>query len=277
MWKVISLWSGLGYYKRARNLKTAANILRRIHGGELPEDYEKLRRLPGIGDYTAGALLSIAFGKPYPALDGNARRVLGRIFLPHDRNELRRIARQLVSRRKPGEFNQALMELGSTVCVAANPRCETCPVASLCRARSSREPIARRDDRNGAAPRAVIWPLVIVRHNGKVLLRRRPPAGILAGLWELPGGEKTRSKPLSELFSECLPELHNARARPLQLGEVKHNITNRRIRAPVFLLESTAGARLDGSMWRWVAVENVGRQPTSAMTRKAIKLLSTDE
>jgi A/G-specific adenine glycosylase len=277
--KVLALWSGLGYYRRAENLKKSARIVTERHCGRLPEDYDELRKLPGVGEYTAGALLSIAFGKAYPAVDGNVRRILARLFLVADEKKLRSTARRLVSKSKPGQFNQSLMELGSAICTPTNPRCAQCPVQTLCAAQRSRHRTPNRLSKKRAEARSVIWPLAIVRSKGKLLLRRRVTGGILAGLWELPGGETTKSSAPQTLLKECLPEPHNAAVQTVRLGEITHSITTRRIRAPVFLVE-WAGApevRFNGAHWRWVAPAALHRQPTSAMTRKAVKLLSDYE
>ena len=273
MAKVLALWSGLGYYRRAENLKKSARILTESYGGQLPDNYSDLRKLPGIGAYTAGALLSIAFDKPFPAVDGNARRVLERLFLPAYKKQLHDAARSLVSKTKPGQFNQSLMELGSVICTSSTPRCAACPVEALCAAQS-RQRIARLLSKKRVQARAVIWPLVIVRSNGKLLLARRAQDGVLAGLWELPGGETTQPPALQDLLRDYLPEQqHDSGAHISRLGEVTHSITNRRIRAPVFLIESPSNVRLDKARWRWVAPVALERQPTSAMTRKAVKLL----
>jgi A/G-specific adenine glycosylase len=277
--RVLALWSGLGYYRRAENLKRTARIVMQRHCGRLPESYEELRTLPGIGEYTAGALLSIAFGRPYPAVDGNARRVLGRVFFPADETKIREIARSFVSKTKPGQFNQSLMELGSVVCTPANPACVACPIAPLCAAHKRRPRLPRPLSQKRSEPRPVLWPLAIVRRSGKVLLRRRAAQGVLAGLWELPGGEETYPPVTDSLLGEHLPEKQHPTAHALHLGELAHSITNRRIRAPVFLIEWQGGTevRLDAACWRWVAPESLRRQPTSAMTRKAMKLLAIYE
>ena len=136
-------WSGLGYYRRAENLKKSAGVLVREHAGRLPDNYASLLALPGVGDYTAGAVMSIAFGQPYPALDGNARRVLGRVFEPKNEQGLRAIANRLVPTSRPGYFNQGLMELGATICTSYKPRCLQCPVASICAARIADAPLTR--------------------------------------------------------------------------------------------------------------------------------------
>jgi A/G-specific adenine glycosylase len=277
--QVLALWSGLGYYRRAESLKKSARIVATRHKGRLPDDYAHLRALPGIGDYTAGAIVSIAFGKPFPALDGNARRVLARLFLVADEKTLRNTAQRLVSRTRPGQFNQSLMELGSVVCTPTNPRCPECPVKNLCAAQKSRRVTQNRMARKRPALRSVTWPLAIVRSNGKLLLRQRLDGGVLAGLWELPGGEKTSRGSPRTLLDRCLGQDRALVAQAQKLGEVSHSITNRRIRAPVYLIElPPAGtARFAGPPWRWVAPAALSRQPTSAMTRKAVSLLTDHE
>jgi A/G-specific adenine glycosylase len=276
---VLALWSGLGYYRRAENLKKSARLIMDRHGGRLPRDYEKLRQLPGVGEYTAGALLSIAFDEAYPAVDGNARRVLARLFLLAKDTAVRHMARKLLTRVKPGEVNQALMELGSTICTAAHPRCRACPLRGICAARRSASA-----HRFGVAPKktetqSVVWPLAIMRRQGKLLLRRRAAGGALGGLWEFPGDEYSEPVAVGTLLGDCPAELHRAAAEARPIGEFRHNITHRRIRAPVFLIECPGGSKisLDRSRWRWVAPAALCRQPTSAMTRKAMQLLGDYE
>jgi A/G-specific adenine glycosylase len=277
--KVLALWSGLGYYRRAENLKKTARILAARHGGCLPNDYDILRALPGIGEYTAGALLSIAFGEPHPAVDGNVRRVLARLFPLADERKLGDIAWSLVAKSRPGQFNQSLMELGSVLCTPKNPRCVECPVKNFCptqgNGRRRQTGMARKKTRT----HAVMWPLVIVRCHGKLLLRRRPTTGILAGLWEFPGGEIPRRRALQTPLKEHLAGSNKFAVKARRVGEIGHTITNRRIRAPVFLIElpTAARVRFDGMRWRWVTPAAMDRYPTSSMTRKALGLLAEYE
>jgi A/G-specific adenine glycosylase len=277
--KVLALWSGLGYYRRAENLKKTARVLAARHGGRLPDDYDNLRALPGIGEYTAGALLSIAFGKPYPAIDGNARRVLARLFLVSGEKMLRDSARRLLSKLRPGQFNQSLMELGSVLCTPKNPRCAECPVERFCAAQANGHRRRNRIPRKRRQTHAVVWPLAIVRRHGKLLLRRRAANGLLAGLWELPGGEKANGRAVQTVLERNLPVLTSSVATALCVGEIGHGITNRRIRAPVFLIELAAAPkiRFEGTRWRWVAPAALDRYPTSSMTRKALRLLAEYE
>ncbi|MGD8359960.1 MAG: A/G-specific adenine glycosylase [Gemmatimonadota bacterium] len=190
--EVLRAWQGLGYYSRARNLHGAARVVRERLGGALPGSYLALRALPGVGEYTAGAVASIAFGEAVPAVDGNARRVLSRIFdLPAPAPRvIRNLAGTLVDPARPGDFNQALMELGSRICTPRSPGCERCPVASLCLARER----GSVEDRPGARVRrppkevdlVVLVGVVVGPGSPRFLVRKRPPTGLLAGLWEFP-------------------------------------------------------------------------------------------
>lgn len=276
--RVLRLWSGLGYYRRAENLHKAARQVTGEHRGKIPQDYDQLRALAGIGDYTAGAILSIAFQKPFPAVDGNVRRVLGRHFSISGEKDLRNLALTLVPRARPGDFNQALMELGATVCTAKNQRCAKCPVNIGC---ASRE----RNRNNAVHTRRrikfenVIWPLAIVRRGGKILLRRRAAIGLLAGLWELPGGQLTPRQKISELLHAQLPRWPVSKDGMKKIGEFRHAITHRRIRAPIYLFECPVShtLRLTRNRWRWVDPTRIKDHAVSSMTSKAVKILAGHE
>jgi A/G-specific adenine glycosylase len=272
--RILRMWSGLGYYRRAENMHKAARQIVRQHGGIMPRQYNQLRGLPGIGDYTAGALLSIAYGEEYPAVDGNVRRVLSRLFLIKSNTEIHSYATRLAKTSQPGNLNQALMELGATVCAASMPQCGNCPVAIDCR--STREPGRRpvKPPRAKLIFRDVTWPLAVVQHQGKILLRRRQAAGLLAKLWELPGCEITPSEKPEAAIRKELGPLSVTGMTPQRLGELRHSITNRRIRAPVLLYRwpvSTA-APANNSARRWIAPTELHRYATSSMTSKAVKI-----
>lgn len=185
---VLKAWEGLGYYRRARNLHRAARCVRERPDRSLPRRRVELRDLPGVGEYTAGAVASIAFGEAVPAVDGNVRRVLARLFDVADPKPawLRRTAAGLLEPARPGDWNQALMELGATVCTPRRPRCSACPVSSWCEALKAGTqeerpaPVVRR-----APPRAT-FAVAVLHHAGHVLLERRPEGGLLGGMWAFP-------------------------------------------------------------------------------------------
>jgi len=276
--KVLALWSGLGYYRRAANLKAAAQILVRRHAGLLPANYDDLLGLPGVGSYTGGALMSIAFQKPYPAIDGNTRRVLGRLFNLTGEKRLRAAAVDLVSPSRPGHFNQGLMELGATICAPKNPRCPECPLRRDCAAQNGDGRMAATAKKNNGV-KAVTWPLAAVCRRGKILLRRRSAGGILAGLWELPGGELGASRSIRACLKNHLGLLNGNLKFRRRIGELRHGITNRRIRAPVFLFDvrPETDFHLPEFHWRWVSPDSVRAYPVSSMTQKALRILAAHE
>jgi A/G-specific adenine glycosylase len=276
--KVLRLWSGLGYYRRAENLKKAARQLVRDHGGKLPKEYAALRELPGIGEYTAGAILSIAFQRRYPAVDGNVRRVLARLIAVNEKN-LQSSAMALVPRSRPGDFNQALMELGATVCGPKEPHCGRCPLASECVAHAQSSQNIKRLARSQIKFINITWPLAVVRQGGKILLRRRADNGLMARLWELPGGETAARR---SAIARLRNELKQLGVNPKQLqsiGEIRHSITHRRIRAPIYLIECPAASklRLAEQQWRWFSAPAIPRQAISSMTAKALRILDSYE
>ena len=210
---VLLAWKGLGYYRRARSLHRTAMIVRERYGGRLPEDPAELRTLPGVGEYTAGAVASIAFGLPVPAVDGNVKRVLSRLMDVGDPTAtlLRDEATRLLDPERPGDFNEAMMELGATVCTPRSPRCDDCPVRPHCIADKagtvSDRPLARQ---RRPLPRVDYVTAVVVRGGAlaptppptspppppatppapaATLLTRRPDTGLLAGMWEFPTTE----------------------------------------------------------------------------------------
>ncbi|WP_242346522.1 A/G-specific adenine glycosylase [Anaeromyxobacter terrae] len=194
---VLALWSGLGYYARCRNLLAAARAALARHGG-LPPSVEALRALPGFGPYTAGAVASIAFALPAPAVDGNVARVLARIFCvdgepgaPAVQRGLWALAAELVPEDRPGDFNQALMELGATVCRKPAPACARCPVRSACAAHRAGRAAEIPPPRRRGARRAAVIACALAEVEGALVLVRRAPGGLLGGLWDLPAVEVT--------------------------------------------------------------------------------------
>ena len=200
--RLLKQWEGLGYYNRARNLRRAAQVIVERYGGQVPASFEELRSLPGIGDYTAGAVASIAFQIPVPAVDGNVLRVLSRVLCRYDNildpRVKRRTERELrqVLPRRVGDFNQSLMELGAMVCLPGGPpKCLVCPLRNLCRgyAQGVAEelPVKTKPKPRKKQARTLF---LLFSQEGRVALHRRPEQGLLAGLWELPGTEGALSR-----------------------------------------------------------------------------------
>jgi A/G-specific adenine glycosylase len=254
---VLTLWAGLGYYLRARNLRRAAQQV--VEQGSFPRDYAAIRALPGIGDYTAAAVASIAFELPHAAVDGNVLRVVARmendsadVASPRTRERFRATVRRWMGRLPPGVFNQALMELGATVCLPANPLCRDCPIACGCRARqqgtAAQLPVKLRK----TEPVAIAAVLLLVRRGGRVLLRQKEAgARRMAGFWELPSPE----------------ELPGSRAGK-SWGEFRHTITHHHY---TFRVRS-ASVRAPGVDFGWFSVEELAEIPLSTTARKALKL-----
>ncbi len=202
--KVLKQWQGLGYYARARNLHRAAQKIVDDYAGQLPRNSAELRRLPGFGPYTAGAVASIAFGEATPAVDGNVKRVLARLFAIRgdlarggDARQLQRIAAALVDPAAPGDWNQALMELGATVCLPKTPRCTECSLREQCQARAQgiEQTLPYKPARKPLPHYHVT--AAVIRRNGQILIAQRPPEGMLGGLWEFPGGKQEPGESLA--------------------------------------------------------------------------------
>ena len=199
--KLLKLWEGLGYYNRVRNMQKCAQVVMEQHDGELPADYEALKKLPGIGSYTAGAIASIAFGIPEPSVDGNVLRVLKRVAASFDditkervKRELEEDVRQIMPKDRPGDFNQSLMELGATVCLPnGKPLCEQCPVMHLCKAFHQgvelKLPVKPPKKERKIEERTVFVIKQECKNKLEIVLHRRPETGLLSGMWELPNTE----------------------------------------------------------------------------------------
>lgn len=249
--RVLQLWAGLGYYARARNLHAAAGIIVARHGGRFPADPRAARKLPGIGEYAAGAILSLAFGARLPAVDVNAERVLCRVLalegLPRrapTRGLIRAAAQALADCDAPGDVNQALFELGATVCRPAGPHCHRCPVAGLClaRARGRQEELPRATPRAARVQRRTV--AVVVRRRQEVLLARRAPEGVWGGLWEFPqaelaGGEEDAARTAQAHVRRALGLRVQVGPRLMQL---RHGIMNQAVTLQVYEAQARGGA-----------------------------------
>ena len=270
---VIAAWRGLGYYARARALHGAAREAQRRHGG-LPSSVEELLALPGIGPYTAAAVASIAFGVPAAAVDGNVARVLARLFLvedsPHSgafRARVAELADALLAQERAGEWNQALMDLGATVCVKPAPRCEDCPIGASCAARRAGRERDLPLPRPRPSRRRIVVACAIVRARGRLLVARRPRGALFAGTWGPPAVESASEESAAATLTEGLAR-EGIRVLALeQVGRVERALTHRRA------LLVGIGCRLAarppiGASLRWVSPEALAQLGmTAAMQR----------
>lgn len=269
---VLAAWSGLGYYRRARSLHAAAREVVREHAGCVPDDPVAFARLPGVGRYTVGAVLSIAYGRPLPALDGNAARVLSRLEAlpasvrdPAGARRLWELAAKWVPTWHPGDWNQAVMELGATVCTPRAPACTACPVRRHCRALALGRVEHLPPATTRRAGERVRMAYALIARRGRVLMTRREGPQ-LAGLWEPPGVEVGRGRPEAAL-RRGLAELGlRVRLTPANVS-VRHTITHRIIEAEAWHGELSAPVRRSTRL-RWVDP----REPGVALTALARKL-----
>jgi A/G-specific adenine glycosylase len=277
---VTAQWAGLGYYSRARNLHRAAQLVMERHAGRLPDDVEALRALPGVGRYTAGALASIAFDQPAPIVDGNVARVLTRLLgIDADvrsravQDRLWSEAEALAHGEDPGALNQALMELGATLCTPRAPRCGDCPWAPHCAAHAQGRAEALPVRSRPAPPRRIEAAAVFLERHDRVLAVQRPQRGLLGGLWELPGGELRDGESPARGLARALREgVGLGISLPEPLGEIEHAFTHRLLHLHVYRARAGAG-RVRRAGWdahRWVSRSGLAALPLGGPTRKAL-------
>jgi A/G-specific adenine glycosylase len=281
--QVLRLWEGLGYYRRARDLLRGARWLAAEHGGTVPDDPEVFGRVPGVGRYTLGAVLSQAFDRRLPILEANSQRVLSRLFGWREdprggaaRHRLWRAAERLLPARHVGVFNQALMELGALVCTPAAPRCEACPLRERCEAHrlGAAEEIPARP---AAPPVVEVEEVAVVVWRGpRVLLVRRPPEGRWGGLWEFPHGPLREGEPHEEAAARLLREQAGLTVRPgPELLTVRHGVT--RFRITLVCLEARyQSGRFRSTFYRehgWLSPAGLAEYPVSTPQRRLTRAL----
>jgi A/G-specific adenine glycosylase len=276
--EVLLVWEGLGYYSRARNLHRTAQIIMQEHNGLVPSDIHQLRKLPGIGRYTAAAIASITFGLDEPALDGNIRRVLARVFNVsediHTSQGERRMWELAANNLPPGragEYNQALMDLGAMVCTPQSPACTDCPLAEICQAKA----LGIQEQRPVTAPKPVIphyhVTAAILLRQGQVLIARRPSQGLLGGLWEFPGGKQQDGEDLPACLRREIDEELGAE---IEVGEFfgayRHAFTHFRITLHAFYCRLVSGEPrpIQAADLRWVQPQEMIEYPMGKVDRQ---------
>jgi A/G-specific adenine glycosylase len=271
---VLNAWEGLGYYSRARNLHKAAKIVADLYEGEMPRDLDQLRKLPGIGRYTLGAIASIAFSMDVAALDGNIKRVYARIFdleVPVDSAAGEKILWELAEKNLPkghaGDYNQALMDLGATICIPKNPRCLICPVMKLCKARQN----GTQNQRPVKTPKKEVPHYVhaagVIVQRGRVLLAQRPSEGLLGGMWEFPNG-RVDGDPAAELpkVLKAGYELRVKSRRQESIGVVEHGYSHFSVTVHVFPCELISSPK--ETNLKWVSLNKLDAYPMGKIDRQ---------
>jgi len=279
--EVLSAWSGLGYYRRARSLHAAAREVADRFGGEIPADPFLLRSLPGVGRYTAGALASIAFGVAEPALDGNSLRVLSRLLAlegdpksPANRRVLEEAARGLLEDGVPGDINQALMELGARVCLPVSPRCGACPVPKDCRARARGLQSVLPGTSRGRPTVGMEAAVAVIRRGKSYLMIRRDGKGLMEGLWEFPGGFLNPGEDARKGLARIGRERLGAALRPGEkVASFRQAITYRRVKVGAYratLSEPLPGREGERGAVRWIRPADLDRLPHGSATRRIL-------
>lgn len=284
---VLLRWEGLGYYARARNLHRAAQEIATAHGGRVPDSYDAIRALPGVGPYTAAAVLSIAYGRPHAVLDGNVARVLARVFMLDDdvkasrtRRRLQALADALLAPQAPGDFNQAVMELGATVCTPTSPSCPGCPLQRVCGAYAAgtpeRYPVTAK---KAPVPHHDIAVGLVFDDAGQVLIQRRPDEGLLGGLWEFPGGKRLPDEALDATCRrEIAEELGITVAVTAPFLRLDHAYTHFKITLHAFRCRLASGTptSANGEPVRWVSVDALDDYAFPRANRRLIEALAAE-
>jgi A/G-specific adenine glycosylase len=286
---VYAVWTGLGYYSRARNLRHAAQTIVSDHDGHLPDTAAELQQLKGIGRYTAGAVASIAFDREAPLVDGNVIRVFARLVGIREDSASKAVieriwavAAALVKGPRPGDLNQALMELGATICTPRNPGCLACPIHRHCDAHAAGDAQALPIKRKKAKQTRIRAVAASIERGGKILAVRRPESGLMAGLWELPGGPIDAEHEPKDRLAAILAAAVGLETHDIEsVGQVEHLFTHRRLELSVFRCRVVKGARVKRSGYvahRWVEPAALLDLAHAGSTRKAMTLLGvTDE
>ncbi|MBP6208399.1 MAG: A/G-specific adenine glycosylase [Anaerolineales bacterium] len=275
---VLNAWEGLGYYSRARNLHKAAQIVASKFSGQLPRDLTDLRALPGIGRYTVGAIASMAFGMDEPTLDGNLRRVFARLFdvsefadSPAGEKMLWDLAAQNLPKGQAGDYNQALMDLGATICTPKSPRCLLCPLMEICESRKKGTQEQRPVLKPKKSAPHYVHAAAVIMERGRVLLSQRPSEGLLGGMWEFPNA-RVNADPAKELTQALNAACRLKLKKGDPLGIVQHAYTHFKVTVHAFRCDVVSIPKEKNL--KWVKITELGDYPMGKVDRQIADLLS---
>jgi len=273
--KILKCWEGLGYYQRAHNIHETSKIIVKDFDGVIPQEYDKLIFLKGIGDYTASAILSIAFNKKYPAIDGNLKRVVSRLSGIGNSKKIilrsKKIIMNFMNKNNPGFINQALMDLGREVCLPRKPKCAVCPIAQFCTAYSKNKIsyyTFKKKKKNKPTYNVSVG---IIWKANKILISKRKKDGLLGGLWELPGGKKQRKENDSEcLKREIKEELGISIKIKNEIGKIKHHYSHFSINLTGYKCDYFSGKTkaYSSEKIKWISVDEIVKYPFPKSTLK---------
>ena len=272
--KILKLWEGLGYYSRARNIQKAARKIMNEYNGQFPERYEEILALSGVGKYTACAIASIAFNRDLPVVDGNVARVLSRFFfytknvrLPEAEKQMWQWVSEVLPKGRARDFNQALMEFGALQCTPSVMDCGSCPLQSRCRAYKKGMVEKLPDRGSGKKLQNIKVAIAVIRKNGKVFIQKRPEKGLMAGLWEFPGGKVEKGESSLKALCRELKEETGLTVRNVKkIKTIRHAYTSFKVNLDCFEADYDAGrvSLKAASEGRWVEIADLKKYPFPA-------------
>ncbi len=274
--QLLNLWQGLGYYSRIRNFKKACDYISRELDGKIPQSAAALKELPGVGDYTAAAIASIAYGEAVATIDGNVKRVIARLFCYKKEITSREAteffnqkAAELLDKKAPGDFNQAMMELGATVCMPKNPKCQTCPVGEFCESRGKNPeslPVKAKTKYIDTHYKALV-----VKTTDGLLLKRPSSTSLIKNMWEIPC--LYQSEAIGDMIAKAFKTKTSETLQITALGSVRHAITNKRITTAIFATNPNQRLikRLNKKDFEFVAFDDLSRLTLNTLSKKILK------
>jgi A/G-specific adenine glycosylase len=284
--EVLKYWEGLGYYNRAIKLHQTSQMVKNEFQGRFPDNYPQLLDLPGIGSYTAGAIASFAFNLPEPAIDGNVFRVISRIFLitankgkAKTKQKIRQFVLNIIPREETDIFNQALMELGATICTPRRPKCFGCPVCYTCKAFLSKKQEVIPDLGKKVKPKKISMEMALLSKENKILLVKRPPKGLLANMWALPATEVKRENPGGYSIRNDLENFYQIKIhqKPVLIGAVNHAFTHRVWLMRLYHFSSFSDGNFDSFKEKWVSLSQLNDYAVPTAFKKLFNLLSSSQ
>lgn len=277
--EVLRLWAGLGYYSRAKNIHRGAKLICEVYDGKIPQNQKELLKIPGIGSYTAGAILSIAYKKPAAAVDGNVMRVFSRLFLVYNdiskgstKKEMEKLGEAVVSINNPSAFNQGLMELGALICTPNSPKCSSCPLSFICQARRAGVEESLPVKKKKEAAKSINMELALLQKEDKILLTKRPSEGLLANLWALPAAEGTAEDNAGMSIVMELQESYGIKTSDPELViEKSHIFTHMKWNMQLFRLKLLSMSDIDYPEIQWVSLKEINQYAIPTAFLKVIE------